>query len=87
MTFASRTAYTDLTIFPNPSTGLVSVGGVMEVGASLRVFDLAGRLVMEKNIQEGDSMVNFDLTGRPKGIYTVQMVGAQYNVTRKFVIE
>jgi len=23
----------------------------------------------------------------PKGIYTVQMVGAQYNVTRKFVIE
>ncbi|MBC7773820.1 MAG: T9SS type A sorting domain-containing protein [Phycisphaerae bacterium] len=87
MTFASRTSHTDLTIFPNPSTGSVYVGGVMEVGATLRVFDIAGRLVMEKNIQEEDSMINFDLTGRPKGIYTVQMVGTQYNVTRKFVIE
>jgi hypothetical protein len=42
---------------------------------------------MEKNIQEGDTMVDFDLTGHPKGMYTVQMVGTQYNVTRKFVIE
>jgi len=67
MTFASRTSYTDLTIFPNPSTGLVYVGGVMEIGATLRVFDIAGRLAMEKNIQEGDSMIDFDLTGYPKG--------------------
>jgi hypothetical protein len=86
MAFASRTAYQDLNIFPNPSTGVVHVGGVMEVGASLRIFDLSGRLVMEQNIQEGDSMVNFDLTGEPKGMYTVQMVGTKYNVTRKFVI-
>ena len=87
MAFASRTAYQDLNIFPNPSTGVVHVGGVMEIGASLRVFDLSGRLVMEQNIQEGDSIVNFDLTGQPKGMYTVQMVGTKYNVTRKFVIE
>ncbi|MDO8366617.1 MAG: T9SS type A sorting domain-containing protein [Saprospiraceae bacterium] len=87
LTFASRTAYTDLTIFPNPSTGLVYVGGKMEIGATLRVFDLAGRLVMEKNVQEGDTMVDFDLTGQPKGMYTVQMVGDRYNVTRKFIIE
>ncbi|GEM_PF-1208004 len=87
MTYASRTSYQDLTIFPNPSTGLVYVGGVMEVGASLRVFDLAGRLMMEKNIQEGDSMIDFDLSGQAKGIYTVQMVGTKYNVTRKFVIQ
>lgn len=87
LTFASRTAYTDLTIFPNPSTGSVYVGGVMEVGAMLRVFDLAGRLVMEKNVQEGDAMINFDLSGKPKGMYTVQMAGTKYNVTRKFVIE
>ena len=87
MTYASRTSHQDLTIFPNPSTGLVYVGGVMEVGASLRVFDLSGRLVMEKNIQEGDSMIDFDLAGQAKGIYTVQMVGTKYNVTRKFVIQ
>ena len=87
MTYASRTSYQDLTIFPNPSTGLVYVGGVMEVGANLRIFDLSGRLVMEKNIQEGDSMIDFDLSGQSKGIYTVQMVGTKYNVTRKFVIQ
>lgn len=87
MAFASRTSYQDLNIFPNPSSGLVHVGGVMEIGASLRVFDLAGRMVSEKTVQEGDAFVSFDLTGYPSGIYTVQMVGATYHVTRKFVIE
>lgn len=87
LTFTSRTAYQDLTIFPNPSTGLVQVGGILEIGATLRVFDLAGRLVMEKNIQDTDSIIDFDLTGQAKGIYTVQMVGARYNVTRKFVLQ
>ena len=87
MTFTSRTAYQDLTIAPNPSNGSVYVGGVLETGATLRVFDLNGRLVTEKNIQEGDTVVNFDLTGQPKGMYTVQMVGARYNATRKFIIE
>lgn len=87
LTFTSRTAYTDLTIFPNPSTGSVFVGGLLEIGASLRVFDLAGRLVMEKTIPDGESILNFDLTGQPKGMYTVQMVGERYNVTRKFILE
>lgn len=87
MAFATRTAYQDLSIYPNPSTGLVYVGGVIEAGATLRVLDIAGRLVMEKTIQDGDAIMTFDLAGQPKGVYTVQMVGAQYNVTRKFVIE
>lgn len=87
MAFASRTTHQDLHVFPNPSTGVVYVGGVMEVGATLRVFDLAGRMVMEKTVPEGDAMVTFDLTSQPKGMYTVQMVGDRYNVTRKFIIE
>lgn len=87
MTFASRTAYTDLTIFPNPSAGLVYVGGKMEPGAMLRIFDMTGKLIMEKQAPEGESMVNFDLTGQPKGMYTLQMAGDRYNVTRKFILE
>lgn len=87
LTFTSRTAYTDLTIFPNPSNGLVYVGGRMETGATLRVFDLTGRLMMEKTVEEGEATVNFDLTGQAKGIYTVQMTGDRYNVTRKFILE
>ncbi|MCC7466448.1 MAG: T9SS type A sorting domain-containing protein [Saprospiraceae bacterium] len=87
LTYASRTAYTDLTVFPNPSTGLVYVGGKMEVGAMLRVFDLSGRMIMEKSVPEGEAMINFDLTNQPKGMYTVQMVGDRYNITRKFILE
>lgn len=87
MAFATRTAYQDLSIFPNPSNGLVNVGGVLEAGATLRVFDINGRLVIEKTVASEDVILSFDLSGQPKGVYTVQMVGAQYNVTRKFVIE
>ncbi|MFN0213539.1 MAG: T9SS type A sorting domain-containing protein [Saprospiraceae bacterium] len=87
LTYASRMAYSDLTIFPNPSTGAVYVGGVLEIGATLRVLDMAGRLVIEKTIQDLDSMINFDLSDNPKGIYTIQMLGNKYNVARKFVIE
>ncbi|MDX1913328.1 MAG: T9SS type A sorting domain-containing protein, partial [Saprospiraceae bacterium] len=87
MAFATRTAYQDLSIFPNPSNGLVNVGGVLEAGATLRVFDINGRLVMEKTVASEDVVLSFDLSGQPKGVYTVQMVGTQYHVTRKFVIE
>lgn len=87
LTFASRTAYTDLTIFPNPSSGLIYVGGKMEPGAMLRIFDLTGKLILEKQVPDGESMVNFDLTSQPKGMYSIQMAGDQYNITRKFIIE
>ncbi|HLP95108.1 MAG TPA: T9SS type A sorting domain-containing protein [Saprospiraceae bacterium] len=87
LTFASRTAYTDLTIFPNPSNGLVYVGGKMEPGAMLRIFDLTGKLIVEKQVPDGESMLNFDLTSQPKGMYSIQMAGTLYNITRKFILE
>jgi Secretion system C-terminal sorting domain len=63
------------------------VGGVLEIGATLRVFDITGRLRMEQIIQDNDQIIYIDLSGKPTGVYTLQMASVNYNVTRKFVIE
>jgi hypothetical protein len=84
---ASRQFYTDLRVFPNPASGVVNVGGLIEPGATLRVVDMNGRIVAEQQIQAGDQVLNFDLTGRSKGIYTVQMLGANGITSRKVVVE
>ncbi len=84
---ASRTYYTDLRVFPNPSTGMVQVGGLMEEGATLRVIDMTGRTVMVKSIAVGDQIIDLDLSGQPKGLYSIEMIGKNQNVVKRVVIE
>ncbi|MCC7244791.1 MAG: T9SS type A sorting domain-containing protein [Saprospiraceae bacterium] len=84
---ASRVFYTDLRVFPNPSTGRINVGGMTESGAMLRVLDMNGRVIAEKQVSEGNELLEFDLSGQSKGLYTVQMIGANQTVVKKVVVE
>lgn len=63
----------ELTIYPNPSTGLFTVEGTV---TDILVYDLYGRLVLRTNKKE------IDMSDKPKGVYIVQ-VG---EITRKLVL-
>lgn len=84
---ASRVFYTDLRVFPNPSTGRINVGGMTEPGAMLRVVDMNGRVIAEQQVSEGNELLEFDLSGQAKGLYTVQMISAKQTVVKKVVVE
>lgn len=83
---ASRVFNSKMRIFPNPSTGVVNIGGQIEPGATLRVTDLMGRVVLVKQIMQGDDLIKLDLTSQGKGIYTVEMLSENQVVTKKIVL-
>jgi len=82
----SRVFYTDLSVYPNPTTGLVNIGGMLEPGAMLRVMDMTGRLVYERQIQEGERLINADLSNQAKGVYNVVVTGNNGVMTKKVVL-
>lgn len=84
---ASRVFANEMRVFPNPGTGLFNVGGKHEAGAMLRVTDMTGRVILEKQIPEGGELLQFDLTGETAGLYNVTIIGAKQVVTRRIVLQ
>lgn len=83
----SRVFNSKMRVFPNPSNGLVIVGGKIEPGAMLRITDLMGRLVLERPVMPGDDLIKLDLTQQVKGIYNIEMVSKNQVVTKKIVLQ
>ena len=83
----SRVFASELRVFPNPANGLVNVGGALEPGALLRVVSVTGAVVLEREIQPGETLLQLDLTAAGKGIYGVEMLGKSGITSRKIVVE
>ena len=65
----------------------MNVGGALEPGAILRVTDMTGRLALQREIQEGDMLLDLDLTAQAKGMYNVTVIGKSGMLTQKLVIK
>jgi hypothetical protein len=61
-----------LELYPNPTNGLVHVA--INQPSLLRIYDLAGRLLLE---QEADGPVALDLSGLASGCYVVEVLEEQ----------
>ena len=84
---ASRTFYADLNVYPNPSTGWVNIGGTFEADALLRVTDMQGQLVLERTLQDGDMLLDVDLSGQYPGVYNITVIGKTGMVSKKVSIQ
>ena len=84
---ASRQFAAEMRVFPNPSTGRITVGGAIEPGAMLRVISPIGNVLQERRIQPDETLVSLDLTNLPTGIYSVEMIGVAGTTVKKVVRE
>ncbi|TNE58739.1 MAG: T9SS type A sorting domain-containing protein [Bacteroidetes bacterium] len=77
----------DLQIFPNPTTGQLSVvfPDQLQDDVQLMVFDMTGRLVVQQNAQ-APQRVDFDLSEVPQGLYTILVRVNQQVLARKIVV-
>ncbi|HEX8516249.1 MAG TPA: T9SS type A sorting domain-containing protein [Bacteroidia bacterium] len=75
----------DINIYPNPSPGifLVSIGGNSE--KHLRIHNVKGQLVYEKQFREENIQV--DLGKYPKGIYTIEIIADQVKRSKKLILK
>lgn len=83
---ASRVFASELQVFPNPTSGQLQVGGALEPGAVLRVIDPMGRVVLQRRLQEGEILIPLDLTKLAKGLYSVEIAGANGIINKKIVL-
>ncbi|MCU0405344.1 MAG: T9SS type A sorting domain-containing protein [Chitinophagaceae bacterium] len=60
-----------LTVYPNPSTGVFYISGKELGGATVKVYDMTGRVVTQAQIFNGDDTA-IDMIGFNQGMY--QMV-------------
>lgn len=80
----------ELIVFPNPaSTELtLDVPVTEEVSTQIAVFDMAGKLVLQKTdaLSKGNSQTKLNVSQLPNGVYLLRVQNGNYIENRKFVI-
>ena len=73
-----------LSLYPNPTTGIVQVNNGEETMENIQVFDMLGKMVTEYKV-ENEVAYQMDFTGLPGGVYFVKVKTATDVVIRKVV--
>ncbi len=74
-------------IYPNPSNDFVSITISANNNANLRISDITGKIIFNKDFQLLDTTkTTFDFTGFSKGIYFVKYTTANDSVVKKLII-
>ncbi|TND09898.1 MAG: glycoside hydrolase family protein [Bacteroidetes bacterium] len=66
------TAADELRIFPNPSSGLVSILAGSGVNM-LQLFDISGKEIIRRNYESPANEITLDLSGYPAGMYLLKV--------------
>ncbi|MGX8712726.1 MAG: T9SS type A sorting domain-containing protein [bacterium] len=80
-----------LNLYPNPVYGEANIALNAEVAgnAVLRVYDLSGRLVVNRNlghVTEGEHLYTIDCTGMSKGMYLINVIIGGHTATAKMMV-
>ena len=75
----------NFSIIPNPSTGHFNVVINTNDEKTLRVFDITGRLMMERKTAEQSFAL--DLSNQSKGVYILQIETINGNAVEKLVLK
>ena len=74
----------NINVFPNPSNGMVYVCAESQQVQELQVFDLSGRMILQKSINETEFSI--DLSGYNAGTYILRLTTRNGVETSKIVI-
>ncbi len=76
----------DMTVFPNPSSGLMNIQFVgTQEALKVELRDLSGRLVLSTSA-DGKSVKNIDLSNIDDGVYTVSAFNSASSFVKRFVL-
>jgi predicted RNA-binding protein with TRAM domain len=79
-----------ISVFPNPSNGLVNIsfGEIETAEISIKVSDLNGRLMIEvpRNTISANSIISADLTSLADGVYFIQIAANGKSVNKRIVL-
>ena len=76
----------DFTIFPNPSNGTFYLNSTLLHQADVEVYDLSGRVILQKSVQEPSGITKVQLDEKAEGLYFVRIQTNERAVVKKVVV-
>ncbi len=77
----------EISVFPNPSKGVINIVNENNVINSIKVFDLMGRSLYYKDKMESTYTTTIDLSGLKVGLYFIEIKSGNSVFTKKIVLE
>ena len=79
----------EIKIFPNPTSGYAQIEASFNEGTIIRVYDMAGLLVIDKILSGSDMQNNtlhgLDLSALNAGIYNVLIIDGSHKITKRII--
>ena len=77
----------DISIYPNPTTGIITIGNPTCIGQVLEITDITGKIVFQSKITNYQSSTEIDLSWAEKGVYFIIFSGKDFKQVQKIVIQ
>lgn len=76
-------ALDNFTLYPNPAQDVITIAGVDKV-YSVMIFDISGKLLLKKNMQEGEDE-EINISTLSKGVYILKAYADDKYYTKRFM--
>ena len=84
-------AINDISIYPNPTTGIITIGNLNLSGfqnlQGLEITNITGKIVFQSEITNYQSSIEIDLSQLEKGVYFINFKGKTFSRVKKIVIK
>jgi hypothetical protein len=75
----------DLSVYPNPSSGNITINGNNITGAQVTIRNITGETMLQEELDNNN--YNMDLSYLPKGVYLIEISKGNERATQKLIIE
>jgi hypothetical protein len=75
----------ELTVYPNPSNGIVNVSFDINSYQKVELVDLTGKILMTKTIGRQASTISFDISDLSAGVYNIRLTGERKLAIKQIV--
>ncbi|MCH2234213.1 MAG: T9SS type A sorting domain-containing protein [Crocinitomicaceae bacterium] len=77
----------EISIFPNPSSGLINIMGEGIAENNITILNAAGQVVAAKFIPTNDNSLQVDLSNLERGMYFINILSEDRNVVERIVLQ
>lgn len=74
-----------VSIYPNPSRGLVNINFENNASRLLKIYDVNGKLILDRTLENSQNQM--DLSGQRKGVYFISVTSDGKEVSNKLILE
>lgn len=72
-------------LYPNPTQGIINIKWQLEY-KMVQVVDMLGKVIFSSNVIDGKKSISIEVNSFNQGIYFIQLINENHQVTKKFIV-